>query len=69
MFGLSFEHLLVIAVVLLLFGARKLPVLGLSLGQAMRNFKKSLGEPGEIAQSDKESKMTSTDTDEPSKKT
>lgn len=41
MFGLSLEHLLVIGIILLLFGARKLPALGQSFGQSIRNFKGS----------------------------
>ena len=35
------EILLIIGVVLLLFGATRLPQLGSSLGSAIRNFKKS----------------------------
>jgi sec-independent protein translocase protein TatA len=41
MFGLSLEHLIVIGFVLLLFGARRLPELGSSMGQALKNFKRS----------------------------
>ena len=42
MFGLSLGHLLVILVVVLLFGARRLPELGSALGKGMRAFKKGL---------------------------
>jgi TatA/E family protein of Tat protein translocase len=35
-----FEILLILAVLLLLFGASRLPQLGSSLGSAIRNFKK-----------------------------
>lgn len=34
------EILLILAVLLLLFGATRLPALGSSVGQAIRNFKK-----------------------------
>ena len=39
MFGISFEHLLIIGVVLLLFGPKRLPELGKSLGKSIKNFK------------------------------
>jgi len=43
MFGLGTTELLVLAaVVVLLFGASKLPQLGAGLGQGIRNFKKSM---------------------------
>ena len=46
MFGLSTSHLLIVAFVVLLFGARRLPVLGASLGQGLRAFKGALdGKP------------------------
>ncbi len=41
MFGISFEHLLIIGVVLLIFGPKRLPDLGRSLGQSIKNFKDS----------------------------
>jgi sec-independent protein translocase protein TatA len=48
MFGLRApELLLIFAVLLLLFGATKLPALGSSLGAAIRNFKKGFGSEGE----------------------
>lgn len=37
------EILLIMAVLLLLFGASRLPQLGASLGSAIRNFKKGFG--------------------------
>ncbi|MGZ3447580.1 MAG: twin-arginine translocase TatA/TatE family subunit, partial [Myxococcaceae bacterium] len=41
MFGLKMGELLIIfLVILVLFGGTKLPQLGSSLGQAIRNFKK-----------------------------
>ena len=43
--GLSFGHiLLVLVVVLVLFGANKLPQLGKGLGSAIRNFKEGMSE-------------------------
>jgi TatA/E family protein of Tat protein translocase len=45
MFGLKMSELLIILViVMLLFGTAKLPQLGSSIGQAIRNFKKGFGE-------------------------
>ncbi len=45
MFGLSGEHLLILAAVLLIFGPRKLPELGASIGKALKNFKEGLHSP------------------------
>lgn len=45
MFGLSGEHLLILAGILLIFGPRKLPELGASVGKAFRNFKDGLNGP------------------------
>lgn len=43
--GLSVWHLLIITViVLLLFGPNRLPQLGKSIGEAIKGFKKGLGE-------------------------
>lgn len=45
MFGIGFSELLVILLVcLLLFGANRLPEIGKSLGEGIREFKKSLKE-------------------------
>ncbi|MBU6153518.1 MAG: twin-arginine translocase TatA/TatE family subunit [Bdellovibrionales bacterium] len=41
MFGISFEHILIVGVVLLLFGPKRLPELGKSLGLSIKNFKDS----------------------------
>ena len=41
------EILLILAALLLLFGASRLPQLGTSLGSAIRNFKKGFGGEGE----------------------
>ncbi len=42
MFGLSLGHLLILALVVLLFGAKRLPELGSALGKGMRAFKRGL---------------------------
>jgi sec-independent protein translocase protein TatA len=42
MFGLSLGHLLIVTIVILLFGARRLPELGHALGMGMGAFKKGL---------------------------
>ncbi len=39
MFGISGEHLLILGIVLLIFGPKRLPELGNTLGKAIRNFK------------------------------
>ena len=46
MFGdLSFSHILILLLVLVLvFGARRIPEIGSSLGQGIREFKRSLKE-------------------------
>lgn len=47
--ALSIQHLLVVlVVVLLLFGSKKLPEIGGGLGRAIKNFKKATTEPEEI---------------------
>lgn len=42
MFGLSLGHLLVLTVVVLLFGSRRLPELGHAMGMGIGAFKKGL---------------------------
>jgi sec-independent protein translocase protein TatA len=42
MFGISGEHLLILGIVLLIFGPRRLPELGHTLGKCVRNFKDAL---------------------------
>lgn len=49
MFGLSMQELLIILIiVIVLFGATRLPQIGSGIGQAIRNFKKSVREGEEI---------------------
>ncbi len=42
------EMLIILLVVLVLFGAKKLPEIGSGLGRAIRNFRKAQEEPDEI---------------------
>lgn len=47
--GFSFLHLLIIVLILVvLFGPNKIPKIGKSLGEGVRNFKKALSEEPEI---------------------
>jgi sec-independent protein translocase protein TatA len=55
MFGIGMPELLVLLViVLIIFGAGKLPEIGTGLGKAIRGFKKGLSEPDEIDVTPKE---------------
>ncbi|HEY8795769.1 MAG TPA: twin-arginine translocase TatA/TatE family subunit [Gemmatimonadaceae bacterium] len=47
MFGIGPEKILLLAiVVLLLFGAKRIPEIGSSFGKGIREFKKSMGDGG-----------------------
>ena len=49
MYGIGMQELLVILlIVVLIFGAKKLPEIGGGLGKAIRNFKRASSEPDEI---------------------
>ncbi|MGB3095337.1 MAG: twin-arginine translocase TatA/TatE family subunit [Candidatus Deferrimicrobiaceae bacterium] len=49
MFGLGVPELLIICViVVLLFGAGKLPQIGSGLGEGIRNFRKSMKDKNEV---------------------
>ncbi|MDX9822850.1 MAG: twin-arginine translocase TatA/TatE family subunit [Syntrophales bacterium] len=49
MFGIGMPELLIILVIILIiFGAGKLPDIGNALGRGIRNFKKASKEPDEI---------------------
>lgn len=49
MFGLGTQELLIILViVVILFGATRLPQIGKGIGEAIRNFKKATSEKDEI---------------------
>lgn len=43
MFGISGEHIVILAIVLLILGPRRLPELGNTLGKAIKNFKDAIG--------------------------
>jgi sec-independent protein translocase protein TatA len=42
------ELIIILVIVLVLFGASRLPEIGKGIGQAIRNFKKATTEPEEI---------------------
>ncbi len=42
MFGMSGGHLIILFVVVLLFGGKRLPELGSALGRGLREFKKGI---------------------------
>jgi sec-independent protein translocase protein TatA len=49
MFGIGMPELLILLlIVLVIFGAGKLPEIGSGLGKAIRGFKKGVSEPDEI---------------------
>jgi sec-independent protein translocase protein TatA len=53
MFGLGWgEILLVVVVIMLIFGVRKLPEIGSGLGQGIKNFRKSFREEDDQKQLD-----------------
>jgi len=49
MFGLGIQELIIVlAIVMILFGAKRLPELASGMGKAVKNFKKATTEPDEI---------------------
>ena len=64
MMGLSLSHLLIILVIVLLFGAKRLPELGGALGKGLRSFKKGL----EGKESDEVAKKVEDQSDDPTHK-
>ena len=61
-FGLT-ELLIILLVVLLIFGARRLPEIGSALGRSIRSFKSSLTGEDEGKQAKKQESNTSTTDD------
>ncbi|HXT97788.1 MAG TPA: twin-arginine translocase TatA/TatE family subunit [Polyangia bacterium] len=57
-FGLGFgELMLVLVIVVVVFGAQKLPQLGDGLGKAIKNFKRAVNSHDEIDVSPKKSEL------------
>lgn len=50
------ELMLVFLIVLLLFGARRLPEIGRSIGKAIQSFKKGISEESDTQEEDKDKK-------------
>ena len=62
MFGIGFPELIIILViVLIIFGANKLPEIGAGMGKAIKNFKKATSEPEEIDVTPKSDTKDTTD--------
>ena len=62
MFGIGIPELLIILViVLIIFGANKLPEIGSGMGRAIKNFKKATSEPEEIDVTPKSDSKDSSD--------
>lgn len=60
MFGLGTQELLIILVlVMVIFGAGKIPQVGEALGKGIRNFKKGVNEVQDIASLDDDDKKSS----------
>jgi sec-independent protein translocase protein TatA len=59
MFGIGMTELIVVLVIILIiFGANKLPEIGSGMGRAIKNFKKATTEPEEIEVSAKQRETT-----------
>ena len=65
MFGIGTQEILVILViVLVVFGAKRLPEIGGGLGRAIRNFKSGVTEPDQIDLNAKDKKTEKSKEDE-----
>ncbi len=64
MFGIGTTELLILLViVIVIFGARRLPELGSGLGKAIKNFKTGVSDKDEIDVTPKQDEVTDTDRD------
>ena len=64
MFGIGTTELLVVlGIVIVVFGARRLPELGSGLGKAIKNFKAGVSGKDEIDVTPKQDEVTDTDRD------
>jgi sec-independent protein translocase protein TatA len=62
MFGLGPMELgIILAIVVVLFGAKRLPEIGSGIGKAIKNFKRGLSEPEEIDVTAEKEKVTEGD--------
>lgn len=62
MFGIGMQELLIILlVVVVIFGAKRLPEIGGGLGKAIRNFRQASSEPDEIDITPNKDKKTGDD--------
>ncbi len=52
------ELILILLIVIIIFGARKLPELGKSIGEGIKNFKKSVNSASEDTEKDKSEKKS-----------
>ncbi|MGH7561153.1 MAG: Sec-independent protein translocase subunit TatA/TatB [Gemmatimonadales bacterium] len=60
------EIMIILVVVLLVFGAKRLPEIGASMGKGIREFKRSLSDVGEAASQLPEDRSSSRQIDAPS---
>jgi sec-independent protein translocase protein TatA len=70
MFGISFEHILIVGIILIVLGPKRLPEMGNSVGRAIKNFKDSIGglheEPkSKLTEQKPETTQASTDPKDP----
>ena len=59
------EMIIILIIVVVLFGGKRLPELGRGIGEAMRNFKKSVGGQDEGSQTIDHSKRDKNDSGKP----